>query len=67
MAKKGMRRPGVNEAHGTESNKHNHFPKNDTSPVPELQGKLKILTKSLNQSVMMISCKIVWISILVLG
>ncbi len=41
MAKAGMRRPGVNEAHGTESNKHNHFPKNDAHPVPELQGKAK--------------------------
>jgi len=43
MAKAGMRRPdpGSKDAHGTESNKKQHFPKNDVPPVPELQGKAK--------------------------
>ena len=41
MAKAGMRRPDVNEPHGTESNKKAHFPKNDQQPVPEIQGKAK--------------------------
>ena len=41
MAKAGMRRPSPRDAHGTESNKKQHFPKNDVSPVPELQGKAK--------------------------
>lgn len=41
MAKAGMRRPDPGQPHGTESNKKNHFPKNDGSPVPELQGKAK--------------------------
>ncbi|QNU68959.1 hypothetical protein EHE19_018265 [Ruminiclostridium herbifermentans] len=41
MAKAGMRRPDPKEPHGTESNHKNHFPKNDTKPVPEIQGKAK--------------------------
>ncbi len=41
MAKKGMRRPNPEAPHGTESNKKQHFNKNDVSPVPELQGKAK--------------------------
>lgn len=41
MAKKGMRRPSPKDAHGTESNKKQKFPKNDMSPVPEIQGKAK--------------------------
>lgn len=41
MAKAGMRRPDPKEPHGTESNKKNHFPKNDAPPVPEIQTKGK--------------------------
>ena len=43
MAKAGMRRPDPKskDAHGTESNKKQRFPKNDLPPVPELQGKAK--------------------------
>jgi len=41
MAKAGMRRPGAEEPHGTESNHKNKIPKNDTPPVPEIQGKEK--------------------------
>lgn len=41
MDKKGMRRPDPSEPHGTESNKKQHFSKNDSPPVPELQGKAK--------------------------
>ena len=41
MSKAGMRRPDPSEPHGTESNKINHFEKNDMIPVPELQGKAK--------------------------
>lgn len=41
MAKAGMRRPGVTEPHGTESNKKNKFAKNKVTPVPEIQGKEK--------------------------
>lgn len=41
MDKKGMRRPDPSESHGTESNKKQHFVKNEVSPVPELQGKAK--------------------------
>lgn len=41
MAKAGMRRPDPKEPHGTESNKKTKIPKNDVSPVPELQGKAK--------------------------
>ena len=41
MAKKGMRRPSPKDPHGTESNKKGNFPKNDVSPVPEIQGKAK--------------------------
>ncbi len=39
MAKKGMKRPTGNIS--TESNKKNHIPKNDVSPVPEIQGSEK--------------------------
>ncbi len=41
MAKAGMRRPGVNEPHGTESNSKGHYNKNVMAPVPEIQGKAK--------------------------
>jgi len=41
MAKAGMRRPGSDEPHGTESNHKNKVPKNDVPPVPEIQGKQK--------------------------
>ncbi|GAA0078656.1 hypothetical protein [Clostridium weizhouense] len=41
MAKAGMRRPDPSEPHGTESNKKQHFRKNDEIPVPEIQGKAK--------------------------
>ncbi len=41
MAKAGMRRPDPKQPHGTESNHISHFPKNDLSPVPEIQGKAK--------------------------
>ncbi len=41
MAKAGMRRPNPSEPHGTESNKKQHFEKNEQPPVPELQGKAK--------------------------
>ncbi len=41
MAKAGMRRPNVEEPHGTESNKKQKFPKNETHVVPEIQGKAK--------------------------
>jgi hypothetical protein len=41
LAKQGMRRPDPKEPHGTESNKITHFPKNDVTPVPEIQGKAK--------------------------
>jgi hypothetical protein len=41
MDKKGMRRPDPSDPHGTESNKKQHFEKNQVDPVPELQGKAK--------------------------
>ncbi len=41
MAKAGMRRPGVNEPHGTESNHKARYGKTDRTPVPEIQGKEK--------------------------
>ena len=41
MAKAGMRRPGVEEPHGTESNHKPHYSKNEVEPVPEIQGKAK--------------------------
>ena len=41
MSKAGMRRPDPKAPHGTESNKITHFEKNDVSPVPEMQGKIK--------------------------
>lgn len=41
MAKSGMRRPDPKESHGTESNNKTHIPKNDVTPVPELQSKAK--------------------------
>lgn len=41
MAKAGMRRPDPSEPHGTEATQKNKFPKNDTKPVPEIQGKAK--------------------------
>lgn len=39
MAKAGMRRPDPRGAHGTESNRKTHLPKNDAGPVPEIKGK----------------------------
>ncbi len=41
MAKAGMRRPNVEEPHGTEGSDRLHIPKNDAPPVPEIQGKAK--------------------------
>ncbi len=41
MAKAGMRRPDPSDSHGTESNKKQHFSKNEQKPVPEIQGKEK--------------------------
>ncbi|NCC66600.1 MAG: hypothetical protein EOM14_00195 [Clostridia bacterium] len=41
MAKQGMRRPDPKAPHGTESNRISHFPKNEATPVPEVQGKAK--------------------------
>ena len=41
MAKAGMRRPDVNEPHGTESNHKPHYSKNEVEPVPEIQCKAK--------------------------
>lgn len=41
MAKAGMRRPDPKEAHGTESNRKTHFPKNTVPPVSEISGKAK--------------------------
>ena len=41
MAKAGMRRPDPKESHGTESNHKTHFPKDDATNVPEIQGKAK--------------------------
>jgi hypothetical protein len=41
MAKAGMRRPDPSEPHGTESNKINHFAKNEVKPVPEIKGKAR--------------------------
>lgn len=49
MAKKGMRRPDPSEPHGTESNKKQHFTKNDAPPVPEIQGKAKYGNKKAKQ------------------
>lgn len=40
MAKAGMRRPDVNEPHGTESNHKGHYHKEEIH-VPEIQGKAK--------------------------
>ena len=48
MAKAGMRRPGVSQPHGTESNKKMKFPKNEVKPVPEIQGKAKAGNKKAN-------------------
>jgi hypothetical protein len=43
MAKAGMRRPSPSDPdnHGTEKHQRPNFPKNDVSPVPEMQGKTK--------------------------
>ncbi|WP_171903805.1 hypothetical protein [Cellulosilyticum sp. I15G10I2] len=41
MAKAGMRRPDPSDPHGTESNKKQHFAKNEEEPVQEIQGKAK--------------------------
>ncbi len=41
MAKAGMRRPDVEEPHGTEGSQRMHLSKNDAPPVPEIQGKAK--------------------------
>jgi len=49
MAKAGMRRPDPGDAHGTESNKKQHFPKNDVQPVPEIQGKAKSGKKKVDE------------------
>ena len=44
-----MRRPDPREPHGTESNKKQHFNKNDAPPVPEIQGKAKYGNKKAKQ------------------
>lgn len=44
MAKAGMRRPDVNEPHGTESNHKPRFEKPEPT-VPELQGKQRTSKK----------------------
>ena len=41
MAKAGMRRPDVNEPHGTESNHKPHYEKQSGQMVSEIQGKAK--------------------------
>lgn len=41
MAKKGMRRPDVEEKHGTEGMQSMHLEKNTVNPVPEVQGNNK--------------------------
>lgn len=43
MDKSGMRRPDPADpdAHGTENDRKRHFERNDTAPVPELQGHAK--------------------------
>lgn len=41
MAKAGMRRPDPKDPHGTESNKKQNIDKNESPPVPEIQGKAK--------------------------
>lgn len=41
MAKAGMRRPDPSEPHGTETNKKQHYDRNEENPVPEIQGKAK--------------------------
>lgn len=42
MAKAGMRRPSVNEPHGTESNHKSRYNKNNPAEdVPEIQGAAK--------------------------
>ncbi|WP_446898463.1 hypothetical protein ACSVC9_00615 [Clostridium sp. LBM24168] len=48
MAKSGMRRPSPSDPHGTESNKKMKFPKNNGSPVGEIQGKAKTGNKKAN-------------------
>jgi hypothetical protein len=43
MAKAGMRRLAADDPknHGTENHNRAKYPKNDLSPVPEIQGKSK--------------------------
>lgn len=41
MAKAGMRRPNPKEPHGTENFEKTNIPKNESPPVPEIQGKAK--------------------------
>lgn len=48
MAKKGMKRPNPSEPYGTESNHKQLFEKNQTAPVPELQGKAKLTKEKAN-------------------
>lgn len=47
MAKAGMRRPDVNEPHGTKSNHKCHYHKEEIH-VPEIQGKAKTGNKKAN-------------------
>ena len=47
MAKAGMRRPDVNEPHGTESNHKPRFNKEEPT-VPEIQGKGRTSKKKIN-------------------
>lgn len=45
-----MKRPDVYEPHGTESNHKPHYgSKNDSKPVPEIQGKAKNGNKKAGQ------------------
>ena len=48
MAKAGMRRPDPKAPHGAQSNRKTRLPKNDTPPVPKLQGKAKQIGKKAN-------------------
>lgn len=47
MSKAGMRRPNVNEPHGTESNHKSRYGKGEPV-VPEIQGKAKTGNKKAN-------------------
>jgi len=48
MVKAGMKRPDLNDPHGTESNKKMKIEKNIVKPVAEIQGKAKAGNKKAN-------------------